>query len=107
MAWKPCLLLALLALVTAISAGIGSEPSAEAATSLLSMVSPGVNHTCAIRGGGVKCWGKNDYGQLGNGTTVGSTTPITPSGLGAGVARIGAGRNHTCILSISGSVFCF
>ncbi len=36
----------------------------------------GYYHTCAIeKGGGVKCWGYNGYGQLGIGSTQGQTRP--------------------------------
>jgi hypothetical protein len=33
-------------------------------------------HTCARRGASVRCWGYNDYGQLGDGTTAHADRPM-------------------------------
>lgn len=45
-------------------------------------VSSGYAHTCAVLSDGrIKCWGKNEYGQLGNGTNEGSLIPVFVNGI--------------------------
>lgn len=67
----------------------------------------GGRHTCAvITGGAVKCWGHNERGQLGDGTTIDKATPVPAVGL-ADVAVLAAGWQHTCALTTGGLVACW
>ena len=78
-------------------------------TSGVVSVSAGGLHTCALTtAGGLKCWGWDAYGQLGNDAVAANkSTPVDVLGLASGVASVSAGTNHTCALTTAGGLKCW
>lgn len=71
-------------------------------------IAMGEKHACALNAdGGVKCWGENFPGKLGDGTSWNSGVPVDVVGLGSGVLAITAGKNYTCALVNTGGAKCW
>jgi len=78
----------------------------------MTSIAPGYFFTCATAlSGEAYCWGRNTNGELGNNSTVNSTTPVLvdQSGVSAGktFTSIVATQQHVCALSSDGLVFCW
>ncbi|MDG1540350.1 MAG: S8 family serine peptidase [Candidatus Thalassarchaeaceae archaeon] len=72
-------------------------------------ISAGSYHTCSVfDDGSVRCWGSNEFGQLGDGTTIERTSPV-PVELGQGMSALGisSGESHTCVILSDHSVKCW
>ncbi|APV51521.1 hypothetical protein BWI17_18600 [Betaproteobacteria bacterium GR16-43] len=78
-------------------------------TSGVASITVGAIHVCALMvSGGVKCWGLNTSGQLGDNSTTNRGTPVDVVGLSdVTVASLMAGDNHTCALTTTGTVRCW
>lgn len=78
-------------------------------------VSAGDSHTCVVTWAGtVKCWGWNEFGQLGQGTKEnvgdqpGEVETLSDVNLGADKAKmVTTGQTHTCALLEDDSVACW
>jgi alpha-tubulin suppressor-like RCC1 family protein len=92
-------------------AGAGTSVAVATASSLSSGVSSigpgGTIHRCAVQSGAAHCWGYNGMGQLGNGSTVGSTVPVGVQGLASGVIAVASGGHFACALTSAGGVKCW
>lgn len=65
----------------------------------------GGGHTCVRRtDGGVWCWGKNDRGQIGDGTMENRPAPVMVLG---GAIHIAVGGDHSCAVTADGGVRCW
>jgi len=113
---------AVLSLVVAISA-LSFLPSTSVSAGLatwapggtITAVSTGKDTTCALAGGAIYCWGNNEVGQLGNGTTTNSLLPVavnTATGLAGKTATLLSfsqddnSQGHACTLA-SGVLYCW
>ncbi|MFH1435563.1 MAG: hypothetical protein ABIJ56_07575 [Pseudomonadota bacterium] len=72
------------------------------------VLSAGATHTCAaVESTGVWCWGGNARGQLGNGSTADSGSPVEAVGISENVISLAAGGEHTCCIDRSQAAMCW
>ncbi len=64
-------------------------------------------HACAIRSSDFSlwCWGQNEYGQLGDGSTANRNVP-TQVGILTGYSQVAAGGSHSCAIK-GGAIYCW
>jgi alpha-tubulin suppressor-like RCC1 family protein len=87
-----------------------THPTKIATILLFASLSPGGNHTCGLTAGGVAyCWGDNDYGEAGNGTTGPRTGVTLPARVAGGLvfSTLAPGFFHTCGLTAAGGAYCW
>ena len=94
-----------------LTSSLVAAAPALADTTVAVHVDVGWNSVCVITdAGGVKCWGLNDHGQLGNGLGGSgnySVTPVDVSGLSGTVTQLAMGSKHVCALITGGTVQCW
>ncbi len=100
--------------------GLGAAMMASQATPSVIMqqaegpgaLATGAAHTCALVAGEARCWGANDFGQLGLGNRFARPSPGAPVALASGelaLAKIFSGfaSQHTCAIDPDGALWCW
>jgi len=86
-----------------------TTPAGVAGVDGVTAITAGDEFACAlIADGTVRCWGFNGYGQLGDGTTDNSSTPVVVQGL-EGVVAVSASTDgdFACALKADHTIWCW
>lgn len=71
-------------------------------------VSAGGDHTCAVTtAGAAKCWGRGDWGQLGDWHMQDRPRPVSVYFLSSGVTAVAADGLHSCAVMVTGAALCW
>ncbi len=83
-------------------------PKRVQSTLRIAALAAGASHTCAIgaAGSASACWGSGQFGQLGNGSSSNSLTPVAIGG-GLNWTALTAGESHTCGIANTGLAYCW
>ena len=73
----------------------------------VSALDAGYYHTCArMSAGDIRCWGRNNHGQIGDGSLSNATTPASID-IGDPVKSVTAKGYHSCAVTTAGAVKCW
>ena len=104
---RRCLATALSVLIILATLVAGAVQPAAATLAPVQVVT-GYAHTCALAPSGQAfCWGRNDFGQLGDNTTTERHTPVAVQQGGVTFTSISGGAYQTCALAPSGQAYCW
>jgi alpha-tubulin suppressor-like RCC1 family protein len=85
------------------------QPASEIAASPLrdvALIALGAEHSCALLANGeVRCWGRNDFGQVGDGTRANRNRPASVPGPPA--MEVALGALHSCARHRNGELRCW
>jgi alpha-tubulin suppressor-like RCC1 family protein len=90
-----------------------SDPSHDNPLTGVVALAAGAGHTCALlNDASMKCWGDDAHGQLGDGASASSSTPVDVSGIDGSdndhkATVITAGDDHTCAVLANGALVCW
>lgn len=85
-----------------------ANSSAQASELRLTQISTGFAHTCSVdKLGNVYCWGNNEVGQIGVGTTNSPIAPATKLPNFSKVKMVSAGAAHNCVIDKNENLYCW
>ena len=91
---------------TGLTQGVGGGSSGTPVS--WSQLAPGQEQTCGVSASGpAYCWGTNDVGEIGDGTTIAVRyTPMLVAG-GLTFTALAAGASHSCGIAADNAAFCW
>ena len=96
-----------LSAVVLITGALVGLPQAAKAENPVVKIATGQDHMCALMvNGTVECVGNNSTGELGNNSTISSTTPVLVYGI-TNAIDISAGTDFSCAVLATGRVTCW
>ncbi|MFH1434656.1 MAG: hypothetical protein ABIJ56_02960 [Pseudomonadota bacterium] len=77
-------------------------------TASVTSIATGDFHTCGLHATeGLKCWGYNIHGQVGDGTVFSSTSPLAVYGMASGAIRVFGAADQSCALMDTSKLTCW